>query len=191
MAPFNSPGVPERFLRIAPYGWVHFAGPVAERYAGSTVKSFFMPRILTFFGPGTCKDACRSKRQKRDLHLKDVNVTDDPARVGPVDLVLFAVKLWNTETAGEQTCPLLGPDTPVIRRSVTKSFGPVTPSRMVGSNKWPLNLCLERVRNLPAVLRELDHYLLVQHGSRVGHIAGVVQFLCQLFASRQAAIEIK
>ena len=93
--------------------------------------------ILAFFGPGTCKDACRSKRQKCDLHLKDVNVTDDPARVGPVDLVLFAVKLWNTETAGEQTCPLLSPDTPVIRRSVTKSFGPVTPSRMVGSNKWP------------------------------------------------------
>jgi predicted tellurium resistance membrane protein TerC len=24
VAPFNSPGVPERFLRIAPYGWVHF-----------------------------------------------------------------------------------------------------------------------------------------------------------------------
>ena len=56
------------------------------------------------------------------------------------------------------------------------------------------NLCLERVRNLPAVLRELDHYLLVQpdiHVSRVCRVAGVVQFLCQLFASRQAAIEIK
>jgi 2-dehydropantoate 2-reductase len=35
-------------------------------------------------------------------------------RFGPVDLVLFAVKLWDTETAGEQTCPLLGPDTRVI-----------------------------------------------------------------------------
>jgi hypothetical protein len=67
-------------------------------------------------------------------------------------------------------------------------------NRMVGSNKWPLNLCLERVRNLPAVLSELDHYLLVQpdiHGSRVFRIGGVVQFLCQLFASRQADIEIK
>jgi hypothetical protein len=27
---------------------------------------------------------------------------------------LFAVKLWDTETAGEQTCPLLGPRTPSI-----------------------------------------------------------------------------
>src|SRR5262245_10196690 len=49
-----------------------------------------------------------------DLHLKDVNVTDDPKQVGPVDMVLFAVKLWDTDIAGEQTRPLVGPDTRVI-----------------------------------------------------------------------------
>jgi 2-dehydropantoate 2-reductase len=49
-----------------------------------------------------------------DLHLPKVNVTDDPAKVGPVDVVLFAVKLWDTEKAAEQTRPLLGPDTRVI-----------------------------------------------------------------------------
>ena len=42
------------------------------------------------------------------------NVTDDPKSVGPVDIVLFAVKLWDTETAAEQTKPLVGPDTRVI-----------------------------------------------------------------------------
>jgi 2-dehydropantoate 2-reductase len=41
-------------------------------------------------------------------------VTDDPTQVGPVDVVIFAVKLWDTETAGEQTCPLLGPKSRVI-----------------------------------------------------------------------------
>ncbi len=49
-----------------------------------------------------------------DLHLNDNNVTDDPKQVGPVDVVLFAVKLWDTETAGEQTRPLVGSDTRVI-----------------------------------------------------------------------------
>jgi 2-dehydropantoate 2-reductase len=48
-----------------------------------------------------------------DLHLKDVN-TDDPKQVGPVDVVLFAVKLWDTETVGQQTRPLIGPNTRVI-----------------------------------------------------------------------------
>ena len=44
-----------------------------------------------------------------DLHLGKVDVTDDPKEVGPVDLVLFAVKLWDTESAGEETRPLIGP----------------------------------------------------------------------------------
>jgi 2-dehydropantoate 2-reductase len=49
-----------------------------------------------------------------NLHLADVNATDDPAQVGPVDVVLFAVKLWDTEKAAEQAKPLLGPDTRVV-----------------------------------------------------------------------------
>jgi 2-dehydropantoate 2-reductase len=49
-----------------------------------------------------------------DLHLPNPNVTDDPAKIGPVDIVLFAVKLWDTEKAAEQTLPLVGPDTRVI-----------------------------------------------------------------------------
>ncbi|TMK01634.1 MAG: 2-dehydropantoate 2-reductase [Alphaproteobacteria bacterium] len=49
-----------------------------------------------------------------DLHLKNVQVTDDSKRVGQVDVVLFAVKLWDTESAGEQTRPLVGRDTRVI-----------------------------------------------------------------------------
>ena len=49
-----------------------------------------------------------------DPHLPKVNVTDDPASVGPVDIVLFAVKLWDTEKAAEQAKPLLGPDTRVV-----------------------------------------------------------------------------
>jgi 2-dehydropantoate 2-reductase len=60
------------------------------------------------------RDGLKTESALGDLHLKDVNVTDDPTQVGPVDVVLFAVKLWDTETAGEQTCPLLGPESRVI-----------------------------------------------------------------------------
>jgi 2-dehydropantoate 2-reductase len=41
-------------------------------------------------------------------------VTDDPAKVGPVDIVLFAVKLWDTETAAAAARPLLGPNSRLI-----------------------------------------------------------------------------
>src|ERR1700751_1238731 len=49
-----------------------------------------------------------------DLYLKNVEVTDDPKQIGTVDVVLFAVKLWDTEAAGEQTRVLVGSKTRAI-----------------------------------------------------------------------------
>jgi 2-dehydropantoate 2-reductase len=49
-----------------------------------------------------------------DLHLAPVRATDDPREIGPVDLVLFGVKLWDTSAAAEAIRPLLGPDTAVV-----------------------------------------------------------------------------
>jgi 2-dehydropantoate 2-reductase len=49
-----------------------------------------------------------------DLRLPRVNATSDPKEVGPVDVVLFAVKLWDTEAAAEMARPLVGPETRVI-----------------------------------------------------------------------------
>jgi 2-dehydropantoate 2-reductase len=49
-----------------------------------------------------------------DVHLAKPNVTDDPAKVGLVDIVLFAVKLWDTEKAAGFARPLVGPGTRLI-----------------------------------------------------------------------------
>ena len=48
------------------------------------------------------------------LRLEPVEVTGDPATIGPVDVVLFGVKLWDTEPAARAILPLIGPDTAVI-----------------------------------------------------------------------------
>jgi 2-dehydropantoate 2-reductase len=42
-----------------------------------------------------------------DAHIKPVRATDNPAEIGPVDIVTFAVKLWDTEAAAEQVKPLI------------------------------------------------------------------------------------
>jgi 2-dehydropantoate 2-reductase len=60
------------------------------------------------------RDGLRIESVHGDLHLRNVIATDDPRQVGPVDVVLFAVKLWDTEKAAEQTRPLVGPQTRVI-----------------------------------------------------------------------------
>ena len=49
-----------------------------------------------------------------DLHLSDVHATDDPASIGPVDVVLFAVKLYDVEAAAEACKALLKDGTAVI-----------------------------------------------------------------------------
>ncbi len=56
------------------------------------------------------------------IHLPKVNVTDDPRTIGPVDLVMFCVKLWDTESAARQLLPIMQPETGVIsfQNGVTK-----------------------------------------------------------------------
>jgi 2-dehydropantoate 2-reductase len=56
------------------------------------------------------------------IHLTKVDVTDDPRTIGPVDLVMFCVKLWDTEAAARQLLPIMTPETGVIsfQNGVTK-----------------------------------------------------------------------
>ncbi|HYX80858.1 MAG TPA: 2-dehydropantoate 2-reductase [Gemmatimonadales bacterium] len=93
--------------------------------AAGAVGGYFGARLaaaghdVTFIARGAHRDAIRRdgltiESALGDLHLKDIDVTDDPTQVGPADVVLFAVKLWDTETAGEQTRPLVRSNTRVI-----------------------------------------------------------------------------
>lgn len=41
--------------------------------------------------------------------IRPIQATDDVASIGPVDIILFCVKLWDVESAGEQIRPLIGP----------------------------------------------------------------------------------
>src|SRR5262249_1777514 len=60
------------------------------------------------------RDGLRIEGVKGDLHLPKVNVPDEPTTLAPGDIVLFAVKLWDTEAAGELIRPIVGPGTRVI-----------------------------------------------------------------------------
>ncbi len=49
-----------------------------------------------------------------DLHLRDVVATDNPATLAPADVVIVAVKLWDTEAAAEAVKPLVRSGTAVV-----------------------------------------------------------------------------
>ncbi len=73
---------------------------------------------VTFVARGAHLDAMRNNGLKvfsalGDLDLKKVQCTDDTKSIGPVDIVMIAVKLWSTDEAIEAAKPLIGPDTAV------------------------------------------------------------------------------
>jgi 2-dehydropantoate 2-reductase len=56
----------------------------------------------------------RIESPRGDIHVPRVTATDDPAEVGPVDIVFFSVKLYDTDAATRMLPPLIGPQTLVV-----------------------------------------------------------------------------
>lgn len=84
------------------------------------------------------------------MHIDVVHATDNPTAVGPVDVVLLCVKLYQLEEAMAVTSPLVGPDTMVlgVQNGVTAEdrlitrFGAervvgVAPAQPLAIGEWP------------------------------------------------------
>jgi 2-dehydropantoate 2-reductase len=99
-------------MRIAAMAAGALGGYFSARLAAAGHDVFFIARGA--HRDAIAKNGLTIQSVHGDLHLPKPNVTDDPAKVGPVDIVLFAVKLWDTETAASAARPLLGPDSRLI-----------------------------------------------------------------------------
>jgi 2-dehydropantoate 2-reductase len=60
------------------------------------------------------QNGLRVTSARGDLHLPEVVATDDPSTLAPADVVMIAVKLWDTETAAETVKSLVRPGTAVV-----------------------------------------------------------------------------
>ncbi len=99
-------------MRIAAMAAGAVGGYFGARLAKAGHDVFFIARGAHL--AAMRKDGLQIESVHGDLHLPKPNVTDNPAEVGRVDIVLFAVKLWDTEKAAEATKPLVGVNTRVI-----------------------------------------------------------------------------
>jgi 2-dehydropantoate 2-reductase len=99
-------------VRIAIFGSGGVGGYFGGRLAAAGAD-------VTFIARGAHLSALRERglrieSPKGDLHLPRVDATDDPMTIGPVDLVFFAVKLYDSGAATRMLPPLIGPTTLVI-----------------------------------------------------------------------------
>ncbi len=92
------------------------AGGTGAYYGGALAKA---GHDVTFIARGSHLDAINKSGLQLntvllgDFHL-DSPATDDMSSIGPVDLVIFAVKSWGTETAIADMAGLVGNNTLII-----------------------------------------------------------------------------
>jgi 2-dehydropantoate 2-reductase len=103
-----------------------------------------------------------------NLQLRPLRVTDDPRAIGPVDLVLFTVKLWSTEEAGSQLAPLIGRDTAVLSLQNGVEANDVL-GRLVGREHLMGALCyIAAVIDRPGVIQHTGQMARLVFGELAG-----------------------
>jgi len=98
-------------MRIAVYG----AGGVGGYFGGRLARA---GAEVHFIARGAHLQALRERglrvRSVKGDFQAQVPTTDDPAEVGPCDVVLFCVKTFDTDAAAARLGPLVGEDTAVV-----------------------------------------------------------------------------
>lgn len=99
-------------MRVVIYGsgavGCYFGARLAE--AGEDVVFIARGRTLEALR----KDGIRLQSDLGDLHVPEVQVTDDPASVGTADVVIVGVKTWQVAAVGEAMKPMVGDETMVL-----------------------------------------------------------------------------
>jgi 2-dehydropantoate 2-reductase len=148
--------------------------------AAGAVGGYFGARFaaaghdVVFFARGAHLDAIRKNGLRinsvnGDLHLREVTATDSAAGVAPVDVVLFAVKLWDSERAAEALKPLIGEQTRVITLQngidAVQRLEPILGrGRVVGGLAQ-----IATVISSPGVISQTSKFHLMRFGHADGH----------------------
>jgi 2-dehydropantoate 2-reductase len=99
-------------MRVAIFG----SGGIGGYYGGRLAQG---GTEVSFVARGAHLEAMRRnglevESVRGSFRLQPVQATGDPAEIGPVDVVIVAVKTWQLREAATAIRPLLGPDTAVL-----------------------------------------------------------------------------
>lgn len=153
-------------MRIAVIG----AGGVGGGFGAALAKA---GGDVTFLARGAHLAAMREhglrvEGDRGETLIHPVQATDQPSAIGPVDIVLFGVKLWDVETAGEQIRPLLGPNTGVIPLQngidAADRLAPILGREHVMAGTVSISATIAS----PGVIRQTGTFMILTFGERDG-----------------------
>ena len=125
-----------------------------------------------------------------NIHVPKVHATEDPASLGPVDLVILSVKLWDTEAAAQSVKPIVGPDTGVLslQNGVVKDdiLRAVFPGKNVMGGVCYVATHISR----PGVIDQVGTMQRIIVGEYDGHVSERVKLLHEALAKSGVTAEL-
>lgn len=125
-----------------------------------------------------------------DFTVSPADATDDPANVGPVDLILFCVKTYNTDEAAEAIRPAVVAQTTVVSLQngidAAERIGKVVGmEHVLGGVTW-----LSSAVEAPGVIRQVSQFRRVALGELGGGRSERVQSVYEVLNQTGITVEI-
>src|SRR5207248_2926854 len=108
----RNPGQSPISMKIAIFGSGGVGGYFGARLAAAGNEVHFLARGAQL--RAMREHGLRVESALGDVHLPRISAHEDPAQIGPVDFVIFAVKLADVASAAERLRPLLHERTVVL-----------------------------------------------------------------------------
>lgn len=125
-----------------------------------------------------------------DFTIFPANTTDDPANVGPVNLVLFCVKTYNTDEAAEAIRPAVGPQTVAMSLQngidAAERIGNVIGlEHVVGGVTW-----LSSAVESSGVIKQISQFRRIVFGELDGSRSARIQSIYEVLKNTGITVEI-
>jgi len=125
-----------------------------------------------------------------DFTVSPANATDDPSGLGPLDLILFCVKTYNTDEAAEAIRPAVGPGTVVMSLQngvdAAERIGEIVgPEHVVGGVTW-----LSSAVEAPGVIRQVSQFRRIVFGELDAARSERIQSIYEVFNQTGITVEV-
>jgi 2-dehydropantoate 2-reductase len=125
-----------------------------------------------------------------DFTVFPANATEDPAKVEPVDLILFCVKTYNTDEAAEAIRPVIGPQTVVLSLQngvdAAERIGKVVGlEHVLGGATW-----LSSAVEAPGIIKQISEFRRIVYGELAGGRSERIQSIFEVLKNTGITVEI-
>jgi 2-dehydropantoate 2-reductase len=175
-------------MRIAIMG----AGGVGGYYGGLLSQK---GQEVIFIARGAHLQALRDKGlQVKSVHgdflVSAATASDDPAKVGPVDLILFTTKTYHTDSAAQAMKPMVGKETVVVPLqngidAAERIGAAVGKEHLVGGVTW-LSAAIEA----PGVIGQYSQFRRVVMGEFDGKMTARLKTIYEALQATGIAVEL-